>query len=315
MAEEAGLENQEPQISKKPTIVKDEPADVPLVGSSKKDFEATGSLDNDSNVAEHIKKTEIESLVKRIGDFFDVPKWAVDQGLKSEGLVLANDEFDRQVENYLRKRLNEEGVGVEKSTIISKDEKDAILSEALGLNIEKENREAEESNKRNAQLIREHAQKTGGAAFPQEDRPKVLIKRDSGLDREMVKTHELIHAMVLRGNVGGFRSADGNYSNTDEAATQVLTLSLLHPEYTVKQMLSSEIKTPYPAIVKKLLVAMFATSQSKKPFTFKDLAKYYFNEEGNIGVYLMQMDIIPRVRKDVREEVKGWLVNDLKTGS
>lgn len=318
MAEGEGLESQEAQVVNKPPIAEDKKSAIPPVSAEKETQgtqEANIDLDNDPDVIEHVDRTKVESMVRKIGEFYGVPQEAIEQGLKSEIYILNKDGFRRHAGYYVEQLIRKEGKG-EIETVSKDDEIAEIFYSANGSSIEEENKNREAMNQLIIQKAREHAEGMGGLTMPLDNGKSVIIIREgSDVDRETLEAHELIHAMSIGkdAKIGGFRSGETTpHRNIDEAATQVLALAFQHPEFTPKDFLLSEIKTPYASHVRKLLTAMFTTSQSGNPFTFKELAKYYFHPEPDVGIYLLQMNLIPRAREDVRMYVEEWLNNDLK---
>lgn len=319
MAEGEGLENQEVQTVDKPPIAEDKKSPslpVPPEKELQKPPEANVNLDNDPNVIEHVDRVKVETMVRKIGEFYDVPQEAIEQGLRSEIYILNDAGFRRHANNYIEQLIRREGKG-EIETISTDDEIAKVFYSANGSSIEEENRNRAFMNQLIVQKAREHADEMGGSTIPLDNgKSVIIIKEGSSIDRETLEVHELIHAMSIGkdGKIGGFRSGEktGPHRNIDEAATQVLALAFQHPELTPKDFLLSEIKTPYASHVRKLLTAMFTTSQSGNPFTFKELAEYYFYQEPGMGVILLQMNLIPRAREDVRAQVQEWFSNDFK---
>ena len=149
-----------------------------------------------------------------------------------------------------------------------------------------------------------------------ETQSKILIRKDSGLDKKMVEMHEMIHAMANRGpeKGTGFHSGDGSGRNVNEAVTQALTLGFLHPDISTEELFlkvkNGEIPTPYKSYVEKLLVTLVATGKDPNPITVKDLSRYYFAQEPDVQVVLLQMNILQKAPENVRPIIQKMFNND-----
>lgn len=260
-----------------------------------------------------------EALVRKIGDFYQVSELSRRKGVASEMSVMPSEEFNRELDEYIRSLLIETGFEIESKLLDKDNPLDTMLSEAMGTSVAQENAKKLAHNTKNAETIKNTVENEGGITIPiDETKSRILIKEGTGMDREMVEIHELIHAMASRGpkNGGGFRDSGGGERNLDEAATQVLTLGVLHPELSPFQMYekikSGEIETPYRGYVVKLLAGLHATSNDSKPIGIRDLAQYYFHDEEDVQAVLLKMEIVGKSPDTVRERVLSLLTDDLQ---
>lgn len=271
------------------------------------------------SLTERMEPKEAEALVGRIADFYQVPEFARRKGLASEIFVMPDEEFNGEVSDEIKKQLVKRGLQVElDSRPPSKNrEVSSLVFEAFGTSEEQEAKRIKDINARNAQLIQEHVDNEGGITISvDETQSKILIRKDSGLDKKMVEVHEMIHAMANMGpeKGTGFHSNDGTGRNMNEAATQVLTLSLLHPDLSTEELFlkvkNGEIPTPYKGYVEKLLVTLFATGKDVNPITIKDLSQYYFAQEADVQAVKLQMDILQKAPENARPIIQEMFKSD-----
>lgn len=297
MAEEVGVEIS--QVSKK-----DAPVLSPESNSAKRNSLARGWLNfakgepcfEGSHVVEHVARPTVDALVERITGHYSVPQRAVENGLKTEIYIIKNEDFVKFIENLGR-------------ALIAKEIKGGIYPEGEG-------KTKEQSVKEEAELV------DGGHWLSKTGRQLVLMKESGFSSRESIEIHELLHAMsvnVGRDNTSGFSLAEGfRGNNIDEAVTEILALHIQYPKLTAEELYgkiyTGEIKHGYSEDIKKMLVILSRTKQNETPFTFKELAKYYFHniKEGLNPLELMRDDIVSRTIPSVRESTRNWLNNDLE---
>lgn len=324
MIEGADTETQKAQMSNKLSVVgkkkssgKSSAAEKSSIRGQEDESEAIRGLEKDPDAVERISSTNSEALVNKIAVFYDCPETAIKEGLKSKMFILNERGFNKTVEIYLRKLLKRVGVGEEE--LIRENSDRAMIEIALGRTVAKKNKGIDEVNQETIGDIRKRVGNMDGICIPQEEGSLILIKRNpEKIDEEEAKTHELLHTMPKRrnGTGGGFKSEAGINKNIDEAATQILALALKYPKLTVEELsekilISKEIKSAYKLYVARLLTIMYATSKSKEPFAVKDLSSCYFYRGKGESVHLMRVQLIRRVREDLRGRAQKWLLNDL----
>jgi hypothetical protein len=314
--------SEEPVVEKttESPVVKDQ-SDV---SESKSEAEAIADLENDPDVVEHVSHEKVEALVRKIGEFYDVPELAIEQGRKTEIYVVKNSAFNEGLEEQLINTLSEEDEKELDEIMMQKyaDDKE-LIGKVSEFNEKKVGKPTEEK----VRMAKEHAGAIGGVCFPQEKGgSKILVKEDSDFDREHSENHELLHAMSVGRNLEyeGFneglisRLGFSSNNNLNEATTELLTLTMLHPSLTIVEMFnkvkSGEIVAGYTPNVLRMLAIINSTSQNKEPFTVKELAKYYFHDfEGeDDAASLLKNKFIEKIRPDLYRKVEPWLLYDLK---
>jgi len=262
---------------------------------------ASGKIDfkKSSHVIESVDRSEIEALVRKIGEAYDVPQRAIENGLKAEIFVVKDDSFTKLQESRIRAKMKDE---ISKTKTI------------------------EELNKIE-QFIREEAQLTEGNRWPAKSGKEIiLIREKSGIDRESLETHEILHVMAQdeASESAGFEKEGGIWTNINEATTEILALHLLYPNLNSAELYlkiddNKIANVGYESLVKKMLIVMGRpmVDGNGVPFSFKELAQYYFHNvqaKDNDVVGSMTKDIASRLMPEAQERTISCLANDLQTG-
>ncbi|MDP2585405.1 MAG: hypothetical protein Q8P29_00835 [Candidatus Levybacteria bacterium] len=330
MAEGADIEIQKiPEVDKVPAVEERESPDKPSVAEaspikeSKKKSKAIEDLENDPDIVEHVDSAKVEALVRKIGEFYNLPQLAIEQGLKSEIYILTNESFNGELESR-GKGLN---IEEQKELVEILAQKKSLSADEINKNLEEFNKRIEDKTEEKAKVAREHAEATGGVSISQKrGGSMIFIKENSTFEREQDEIHELLHAMSV-GENGEYRGFDeGTFrisvpkcnGNLNEATTELLSLAIKYPNIASEELLNEinggEIDVAYRPNVLKMLKMLHFTSQSKEPFTVKELAKYYFHDYQGKGyaVDLLRDKLREKIRPDLYREVEPWLLNDLE---
>jgi hypothetical protein len=254
--------------------------------------EEVKNLDNDPDVVEHVDKAEIEAKIRKIGEFYSVPQLAIEQGLKSEIYIVKSESFNKALmEN-------------EMSDLSDKEKTDEVIKNA-----------------------RMHAETTGGVSIIQEDGGSlILVKEESSFGKEHSKLHELLHAMSVgkNGEHTGFKKRttekefDKSRNDINEAVTEILTLSLEYPDLRNEEIydgiISGKIDANYKYNVLRVLNVLSFTDHCRKPFTIKDLAKFYFHgyEGEGDAADLLKTALKERISEGLFKSVEPVFQGDLE---
>ena len=280
-----------------------------------------------SDLVEHEDKAKVEARVRKIGERFDAPQSAIDQGLKSEILVIKNERFNQELIEEEKDSLTEKEREEYGKIMTDKYSNKEDLAKARENFFSKHEKDLTERSGEREKTATEDAEAMGGVTIPSENgESTILVKEEGPFDREHVKDHETLHAMSRDkdGKYDGFNTnidiLSGSYShnNLNEAATEILALDMKYPELPLKEMankvIKGEINAGYGINVYKMLSIMDGTSQNENPFTVKELAKYYLHnfEEDRDAVSLLRSEIGKRIRPDFFNKSIQLLDNDLE---